>query len=591
MSKKETSENQKKSPNVLLKLLKLYRFLVPYKWYFLAGLVFLFLSSATTLAFPFLLGDFFDQGSSKDIHKLGAILLAVFFANAIFSYFRILLFEIVAQNTLASIRKEVYSHLIRLQMDFFANRRVGELNSRLASDVTVLQTTFTTTSAEFLRQIFTIIGGLVMLSAISYQLTLFMLAIVPVIAIIAVIFGRFIRKLSKETQNKLADSNTIVEETLQGIFNVKAFANERFEISRYSNTIKDVVSLGIKNAKFRGAFVSFIIFGLFGSIIGVIWYGLILREAGEISDGDLFSFVLYTVFVGASIGGIADLYSQLIKAVGATENVFEILEESPEDIKPNETPEQLTISGSITFKNLSFSYPSRPDASVLKDISLDIPAGKQFAIVGPSGAGKSTLAALILRFYTPTNGDVLIDGKSITSYDITALRNCMAVVPQEVLLFGGTIKENIMYGNPNAVEEEIIAAAEKANAMEFIEKMEDGFETVVGERGVQLSGGQKQRIAIARAVLKNPSILILDEATSSLDSTSELLVQEALEKLMKGRTSVVIAHRLSTIKNADQIVVIKAGAIAEKGTHEELRGKENGEYAKLSMHQFDSTNT
>ncbi|HAS36498.1 MAG TPA: multidrug ABC transporter ATP-binding protein [Flavobacteriales bacterium] len=565
----------------------LYTFLLPHKWIFSLGLLFLALSSLTTLAFPLLLGRIFDESTLERINDLGFILLGIFLLNAIFSFFRIYIFEYVSQRTLADMRQKTFSRLITLPLTFFNERRVGELNSRLSADLTLLQSVFTTTTAEFLRQIVTILGGIVMLSFISMRLTFFMLALVPVIAIVAVIFGRFIRKLSKETQQKIADSNTIVEESLQAIQSVKAFANEYYELNRYTGITNDVVKVAMKAAAYRGAFVSFIIFGLFGSIIGVIWYGLILKESGVISGGDLFSFVLYTVFVGASIGGIADLYSQILKAVGATENLMEILEEEGEDVSLSDGVIPNQLKGSIHFNKVDFHYPNREDIEVLHDIEFKANAGDVIGLAGASGAGKSTIASLIYRFYDVQKGEILIDGKDIQSFNLTELRREMAIVPQEVILFGGSIRENIGYGKPGASDEEIVQAAAKANAMEFIDKFPEGLDTLVGERGVQLSGGQRQRIAIARAVLKNPSILILDEATSALDSESEKLVQDALQKLMSGRTSIVIAHRLSTIRNANTILVLKGGKIVEMGSWNELTQEKKGVFQNMLEHQFE----
>lgn len=592
---KEKTPDKKISSSSLKKAFKLLEFLKPYKWPFGIGLVFLLLTGISSLAFPKLTGTLVDAENLENINQTGLILVTVFLAQSVFSYFRIYLFEYVTQNMLANLRQTTYSHLIRLPMSFFSSRRVGELNSRIAADISQLQSTFTTTLAEFLRQIVIIIGGMVMLSMISIRLTLFMVAIVPVLALAAVFFGKFIRKLSKEAQNSVAESSTIVEETLQGIANVKSFANEFLEMARYRKKMNDIVVISLKSAKYRGAFVSFIIFALFSGIIAVVWYGIILRQQGEMSNGELISFVLYTIFLGASTAGIADLYSQLQKAVGSTEHLMEILEEQPEAIDVEESTRILSIresarggvQGNVTFKNVGFSYPSRKEIEVLKDISLEVKKGEQVAIVGQSGGGKSTIVSLLLRFYDTSKGTIFIDGKNIKEFSLTELRNQMAVVPQEVLLFGGTIKENIAYGKPGATEKEIIEAAEKANAKQFIEGFPEKYETIVGERGIQLSGGQRQRIAIARAVLKNPAILILDEATSSLDSESERLVQDALDKLMQGRTSFVIAHRLSTIRKADKIFVVDKGEIKETGTHDELMQHSKGIYKGLSLLQME----
>jgi ABC-type multidrug transport system fused ATPase/permease subunit len=377
-----------------------------------------------------------------------------------------------------------------------------------------------------------------------------------------------------------------VEETLQGISNVKAFANEWYEIARYKGKIQEIVTIAIKGGKYRGYFASFIIFCLFGAIVAVVWYGVTLSIHGEMSVGQLISFVLYSTFVGASFGGIAELYAQIQKAIGATERVFELLDETPEKIKATHSKITEKIQGNVTFKHVSFHYPSRPEIEVLKDVSFSASYGQKIAIVGPSGAGKSTISSLLLRFYDIDKGSIYIDEKSIYEYDLEQLRGNMSIVPQDVILFGGSIRENIAYGKPDATEAEIFAAAQQANALDFVTGFPEGFDTLVGERGIKLSGGQRQRIAIARALLKNPSILILDEATSSLDSESEKQVQEALENLMKGRTSIIIAHRLSTIRSADAILVLNDGVIAEQGTHQELIAIDHGIYKNLSSLQF-----
>jgi ABC-type multidrug transport system fused ATPase/permease subunit len=471
-------------------------------------------------------------------------------------------------------------------MSFFSQKRVGELNSRISNDISQIQDTLTTTIAEFLRQFILIIGSFVMLASINIKLTIMMISVVPLVGVAAVFFGRFIRKYSKKVQDQVAESQVVVEETMQGISIVKAFANEWYEIERYTTKIREVVKVAIKGGQLRGYFASFIIVCLFGTIVAVVWYGVQLSIAGEITVGELFTFILYSSYVGASSGGIAELYAQMQKAIGATERVFELLEEIPEKINSTENQNFPKIKGDVSFENVAFTYPSRKEIQVLKEVSFTALSGQKIAIVGPSGAGKSTIASLLLRFYDTTGGSITIDNKNMLDYDLEALRGNMSIVPQDVILFGGTIKENIAYGKPNATDEEIMLAAKQANALQFIQGFPEQFETVVGERGIKLSGGQRQRIAIARALLKNPSILILDEATSSLDSESEKLVQEALEILMEGRTSIIIAHRLSTIRSADQILVLDQGQITEKGTHQELIAIENGIYKNLSNLQF-----
>lgn len=564
-----------------------------HRWKFYVGLVFLLFTGATALAFPKLMGMLIDCVKNKDNSQANTIalgLIIILFLQSFFSFFRLYLFVNFTEHTLANLRLALYSNLVKLPMSFFSQKRVGELNSRISSDITQIQDTLTSTIAEFLRQFILIVGGVLLLANESIKLTLLMLSVVPLVAVAAVIFGRFIRKYSKNVQDKVAESQVIVEETMQGITIVKAFANEWYEIARYNGKIKEVVKIAIKGGKYRGYFASFIIFCLFGAIVAVVWYGVRLSISGEMSVGQLISFVLYSTFVGASFGGIAELYAQIQKAIGATERVFELLDETPEKINSVQNADQTQkIKGNVTFKNVAFSYHSRKEIKVLKDVSFTANFGQKIAIVGPSGTGKSTIASLLLRFYNIDEGEILVDGKNIYDYDLENLRGNMSIVPQDVILFGGTIRENIAYGKPNATEEEILIAAKQANAYNFIESFPEKFETIVGERGIKLSGGQRQRIAIARALLKNPSILILDEATSSLDSESEKLVQEALEILMQGRTSIIIAHRLSTIRSADQILVLDKGKITEQGTHQELIALENGMYKNLSNLQFSNS--
>ena len=573
------------------KLFKLYRYIKPYKYEYALGMLFLLGSSSASLVFPKLLGQLVDLGNqgklAQEIDHIALVLVVVLVAQAFFSYFRIYLFVHVAEKTLADLRQSTFNHLIRLPMKFFQHRRVGELNSRLSSDITLLQDALTSTLAEFLRQLIIIIGGVSLLMVTSFKLTLFMLAIVPVIMVLTVFFGRYIRKLSKQAQNQVADSNTIVEETLQGIQSVKAFTNEYFEMVRYRAKTLDIAQTGIKNGKLRGAFSSFTILGLFGAMTAVIWRGSALLSAGELATGELFSFVIYSMFIGGTIGGMADVFARVQKFIGATEDLLEIFNEPVEPVEEIKqlTPDQV-LHGGIRFDHVNFYYPSRPDMQVLTDLNLTIRPDSLVALVGPSGAGKSTFVSLLFRLYDPVSGRILFDGQEISHVSLSVLRQQMAIVPQDIFLFGGTIRENIAYGKTGASEEMIIEAARKANAWDFIAQFPNGLETLVGERGTQLSGGQRQRIAIARAVLKDPRILILDEATSSLDSESERLVQDALEKLMKGRTSIVIAHRLSTIRQADHILVLDAGKIVEQGTHEQLLKVRDGLYRNLSELQF-----
>ena len=581
MKKRFSKESTKKA-------MRVFRFIKPFKVPFIFGLLVLLVSSVITMAFPKVLGDLIDSVNADDANTVNTftlLLVGIFLVTAILSFLRVYLFGYVTYKALALLRMTTYKHLISSPMSYFSKRRVGELSSRITSDIALLQDTFTTTIAEFIRQFITIPVGMFFLLFISARLTVFMIAVIPVVAIIGIFFGKYIKKLSKEAQDDIADSNTVVDETLHGIASVKAYANEFFEILRYKKSIDSSVNTSIKRALWRGVFIGLIMFAAGAAIVSIIWYGLHMVQNEVITLGELLSFAIYSALLGFSFAGSADLFSQLQKAIGATENLMDILEEVTEDITLEKTS-TIKIEGVLAFNNVCFSYPSRRDIQVLKDVTFNVEKGKQIAIVGPSGSGKSTIASLVFRFYDPESGNITIDGKELNNYELSQIRNQMAIVPQEVMLFGGTIKENIEYGKPNATEEEIFEAAKKANALEFIESFPEKFETLVGDRGIQLSGGQKQRIAIARAILKDPSILVLDEATSALDSESERLVQEALERLMEGRTSIVIAHRLSTIKKADSIIVLDNGKIKEKGTHEELVKKENGIYKNLSTLQL-----
>jgi ABC-type multidrug transport system fused ATPase/permease subunit len=424
-----------------------------------------------------------------------------------------------------------------------------------------------------------LIFGTALIFYLTPKLSAFMLMTVPVIVVVAILIGKFIRKLSRNTQEKLAEANVIVEESLHSITVVKAFTNELYELLRFSKTQKEVVNIAIHSSKFRGLFISFIIFAIFGVIIAITWYGATLVQSGNITVGTLLAFVLYTTFIGGSMAGLGDIYTQLQRSIGASERLLEILDQPDEVNTAND--KAIQFKGDIVFDQAQFTYPTRPEVKVLHDLNFKISAGEKIALVGPSGSGKSTIINLLMRFYPVNHGTISVDGVDINAYNLTAYRNNLGIVPQEVILFGGTIEENIAYGRPGASLEEIKEAARKANALEFIEKFPEQFKTKVGERGVKLSGGQRQRVAIARAILKDPAILILDEATSSLDNLSEVLVQEALEKLMEGRTSIIIAHRLTTIRKVDRIFVINQGSLAETGSHQELSSLNDGIYQNL----------
>lgn len=567
-------------------------YLSPYKVTFILGLLFLLLSTATTLAIPYLASQFADittiptAEQSKYLQRVGLLMLGVLVLQGIFSYFRIVLFTVVSEKSMADLRRDIYNKIISLALPFFEERRIGELTSRITADVTQLQTAISINLAEILRQVATIIAGIVIILMTSFRLTLVMLATFPVGILAAVFFGKYIRKLSRQTQDALADSNIIVEESLQSIQAVKAYTNEWYEAKRYKNSLDRFVAIAIQTSRYRGLFVSFLITVVFGGIILVLWFGASYVKDGMMTVGELLRFILYTGFIGGSVAGTADLFSNLQKAMGAAEKVFGILDEKPE-IQHLTQQRFPPINGNIDYQNVVFHYPTRPDLAILKGISLHIEQGKKVALVGASGAGKSTIVQLLMGFYRPTSGSISLNNRNISDYDLTALRQNIGIVPQDVVLFGGTIAENIRYGKPDATNEAVIAAARQANAYDFIMGFPQGMETMVGERGIKLSGGQRQRIAIARALLKNPNILILDEATSSLDSESESLVQAALEQLMHHRTTIIIAHRLATVRNVDQIYVIDQGQIAEQGTHEQLLQNHEGIYHNLIKLQFE----
>lgn len=577
----------------------IFKYLRPYRTRFIIGLVLIAISSGAFMVFPYmmkLLIDSVHTTTHNVLYTPGNIALAmvgILVSLMIISFFRVYMFTSIGENAVADMRKDIYHRLITMPMDFFTRRRVGELSSRVTGDVAQIQDAVTSLLAEFIRSLITLIIGVGLIIYISPRLSLIMLCVLPIIIAIALVFGKGIRKLSRQAQDKLADSNTIVQETLQGISNVKAFANEWYERNRYDSNIKDVVRLAVRNGRFRGLFGSFMIFCLFGTIILIVWYATGLMQQGVLTLGGLTAFSIYIAFVAGTMAGFAELYSQLQKTIGATQRVRELLKEDIENVSVTEESlqEQFKLSGRVELRDISFSYPSRPEIPILKNIGITAEKGQQIALVGPSGAGKTTLASILLRFYNPDSGTLLFDGKDAADIPLTQLRKQMALVPQDVLLFGGTIFENIAYGKPGATQAEVETAARKANAHDFITSFPEGYQAVVGERGIKLSGGQRQRIAIARAILKDPVILILDEATSALDSESEQLVQEALQNLMKNRTSFVIAHRLSTIRNADKIVVLEDGHVKESGTHAELVAIDEGLYKNLNRLQLYDTHT
>lgn len=598
---KDKKEKIKLSKDSYAKARRIFSYIGPYKGTFIIGWIFLVFSSSVGLLFPYLMGQLLgspanmadlsspEQSSSllqlDSINSIAFALFILFLLQSVFSYFRIILFTRVTENTLRDLRYVAFNRLIHMPMDFFNKNKVGELTSRISGDLNLIQETMRTTIAEFFRQVVIVLGVVIWLFFLSWELALIMLATVPVMAIVAVFFGRFIRGLSKKAQDSAAASNGIIEESLMGISNVKSFTNEALELLKFKKAIEEIRQLNIKSGNWRGIFVSFIFLCLFGAIIFIIWKGVHMVQVEQaMSLADFFSFIMFTVMLGASVGSLPDLFASIQKAVGSTEHLMNIIEEASEQ-ELLKGKQEIQLHGKIEFKDVRFAYPQRPDVEVLKGLSFEAQPGETIALVGSSGAGKSTISSLLLNYYTIRDGAILFDNNSIDTIEVKNLRSQMAIVPQEVILFSGTIRENIAYGNPDATEEEIREATRQANAFDFIESFPDKFNTEVGDRGIQLSGGQKQRIAIARAVLKDPAILILDEATSALDSESEKLVQEALDKLMVGRTSIVIAHRLSTIRKADKIIVIDNGKVVESGKHEVLMEIENGIYSNLMQLQ------
>lgn len=593
--KKDKEPKIKLTKESLEKAKGIFTYLKPYRYMYLVGWFFLFISSSLTIAFPYLMGqligsvgkettsmaDAFSKIDLNNVNSIVLLLFVLFGVQAIFSFFRVIIFTNVTENALRDIRKTAFERLIYMSMDFFNQNKVGELTSRISNDIAQIQETLRTTIAEFFRQIVIIVGSVVFLVVISWKLALIMVATVPVMAIIAVFFGRFIRKLSKQAQDYSAESNSIVEEALMGISNVKSFTNEWFILDRYQKSIDIIRTLNVRSGMWRGLFVSFIILCMTGAIVFIVWQGILMTQGpnAELTSEGFATFMMFTIMMVAAVGSIPDMYASIQRSIGATENLMNIIhQKSEKDLYLGK--QKPVLKGKVSFENVYFSYPQRSDIEVLKGITLSANINETIALVGSSGAGKSTISSLLLHYYNVTEGALLFDDVNCKDIDIEHLREHLAIVPQEVILFAGTIRDNIAFGRPNASEEEIIEAAGQANALEFINTFPDRLNTQVGDRGIQLSGGQKQRIAIARAILKNPTILILDEATSALDSESERLVQDALDKLMVGRTSFVIAHRLSTIRKADKILVLNQGQITESGTHEELISQK-GIYTKL----------
>ena len=554
-------------------------YLMREKMVFFPSLAALFFTAALSLAFPWFLKELI--GNPADALKTGVDpqvvlaksnrvvleLVAVLGLQAVIAFFRVQGFIRSGESALNRLRRDLFDHLVCLPMQFFQEQRSGALSNRVSADLGVVRDTLLNTVPQAVRQTVILVGGLIFIFIASWKLSLIMLGSVPFVVLAIAMFGRKVRGYSKAAQDSLAEAGTVIEETVQGIADVKSFTNESFEAARYDRALQSFFGVTLRGAKHRAAFLAFIIFALFGTIAFVAWFGARMLASGQINGTNFTSFILFSIFVGASLGTFPEIISQFQQTAGATERLRELLDAVPER---SHGDSQAKLEGSLALENVSFRYPSRPDVQVLTDLSFQVESGQRIALVGPSGAGKSTVFSLILGFNDPDDGQVLFDGRPASDIALQALRSQIAVVPQEVLLFGGSIRENIEYGQPGASLEQIMDASRQANAHDFIAELPDGYETLVGPRGTKLSGGQRQRIAIARAILANPRILLLDEATSALDSESERLVNEALERLMQDRTSLVIAHRLSTVRYADRILVFQHGKIVESGSHDEL---------------------
>ena len=573
------------------------KYLRPYIGHLAVGLIVMTISGGLTLAITRLWGQLGGVGTTgaagelpflgialDDLASLGWTLLIVLAVQSLFSFLRVLLFADMTEKMMLSMRQDAFDALVSMPMAFYDARRVGDLNSRISADITTIQDIFTVTLAELFRGLILIVGGIVALSYFSVELTLWMLGTLPVMIVAAVVFGRFIRKLSKRTQDEVAASNVVVQDVLTAIVSVKSYANEWLERGKYGKHAIEIKSLAMRGALWRGTFASFIILFLFGAITLIIFKGADLMQQGELASEHFFSFLLMTGLVAGSIGGMAAQFSALQRGLGAIESVMDIVEQDREVEDLDAPTPLLSLRRTVVFEDVHFKYPQRPDVPVLQGMNLKVEPGQQIALVGTSGAGKSTVAALLLRFHQPDSGTIKMGEHHAADLALRGYRQQVAFVPQEVILFGGDLRSNIRYGAPKASESQVIEAAKKAYAWGFIQEFPEGLDTLVGERGVQLSGGQRQRIAIARAILKDPDLLILDEATSALDSTSEREVQAALDALMEGRSSVVIAHRLSTVKNADRICVMESGKVVEEGTHDDLMAK-GGTYARLVENQ------
>jgi ATP-binding cassette subfamily B protein len=579
-----------RSKNVRV-LARLWAYLRPYKGFLLLSLVSLIAAAGTTLALgrglQLLIDQGFAEGDAALLDQAVLVLFGVVAILALAAFARFYLVTWLGERVVADVRRDVFRHVIGLSPGFFETTRTGEVLSRLTTDTTLLQVVVGTSVPIALRNILTLVGGVALLFATSPRLTGLVFLVVPLVLIPVIVYGRQVRKLSRASQDRVADVGVYVDESLSNIRTVQAFNHEPIDRARFQERVENAFDTAIKRTIARASLTAMVILLVFGAIAVVLWVGGHAVLDGEITAGQLSAFVFYSVVVAGSVGGLSDVVGDLQRAAGATERLFDLLAtETTIDAPDNPSRLPSPVEGRVGFDNVVFHYPSRPDAAALDGFDLTVQQGEKVALVGPSGAGKTTVFQLLLRFYDPSQGRVTLDGVDLQNADPAELRRHTGLVPQEPVIFSADAMENIRYGRPEASDDEVIAAAEAANARAFIEELPDGFKSFLGERGVRLSGGQRQRIAIARAILKNPEVLLLDEATSSLDAESEKVVQEALDHLMQGRTTLIIAHRLATVLKADRLVVMDKGRIVETGTHQELLEKD-GLYARLAALQFD----